>query len=150
MICERVLNTHTYTVRPQFTATLDVPPQVATSKQWLLLGFDCAWVCFFFKLLYLKLAPLNLVIVHACRKLHDIYTVFTFLRICLHTMYGLFVYTFAWVCVCVCVCVCIHVRACVRARGRARIIFPVSWLNFHNNYEAYSESKYRFAVKKIE
>jgi len=53
-------------------------------------------------------------------------------------------------CVCVCVCVCIHVRACVRARGRARIIFPVSWLNFHNNYEAYSESKYRFAVKKIE
>ena len=37
--------------------------------------------------IYLQHAPLHLVILHACRKLYDIYAVFTFLRIYLHTVY---------------------------------------------------------------
>jgi len=43
-----------------------------------------------FLIIYLQHAPIHPLILHACRKLHLIYTLFTFLRICLLFMHWLF------------------------------------------------------------
>jgi len=48
----------------------------------------CMYVFNFLLLfIYLQHARLHRVILHACRQLYYIYTVFTILRICLHTAY---------------------------------------------------------------
>jgi len=47
----------------------------------------CVNVCMYFFNIYLPHAPLHPVILHACRELYVIYTVFTFLRICLLFMH---------------------------------------------------------------
>ena len=58
--------------------------------------YECKYVCVcmyvfifidFLLFIYLHHVRLHGIILHACRKLYDIYAVFTFLRICLHTVY---------------------------------------------------------------
>ena len=57
-------------------------------------------------------------------------------------------------CVCVCVCVCtlniLPVLYTVQPLYTFTISITINNFNILTIYEAYSESKYRFAVKKIE